>query len=310
MAINKYMRAALRALSYPEIDVKKHFLLVRGATKIAHPPLPPIRDSSLPFSIRNGDHTVPCRIFAPQDEVKPLPLLLFIHGGGWIAGDVTTYSRVCKTMAEQTGRMVLSVDYRLAPEYPYPAGFDDVYAVARTLFTDPILPVKPNEITLIGDSAGGNLAAAVSLKARDTGDFCPRSQILIYPACAAEHDPLHSTFESLRENGEGYLLTTKRVCDYMELYCADAALRHTPYVAPLCATDLTRQPATLIVTAEYDPLRDEGEAYGARLLAERNTVTVRRMPDALHGFFSLPILFPQVKQCYEHINDFLKEMDA
>ncbi|MCB6366484.1 alpha/beta hydrolase [Intestinibacillus massiliensis] len=307
MAINKYMKAVLRALSYPDIDMKRHYLLVRQATRISHPPLPQ-EYVTFPFSVTNGDHEVPCRLFTPHDKAEPLPLLLFAHGGGWIAGDVDTYSRVCYTMAAQTGCMVLSVDYRLAPEHPFPAGFDDFYAVARTLFTDPFLPVRPEAITLIGDSAGGNLCAAASLKARDTGDFTPRRQILIYPACASEHDPALSAFPSLRENGEGYLLTTKRVCEYMDLYCADRRDRQNPYFAPLAAVDLSRQPKTLIITAQYDPLRDEGEAYGARLLADGNQVTARRMPDALHGFFSLPPRFPSVRQCYKHICDFLCEV--
>ncbi len=306
MAINKYMRAALRALSYPDIDVTRHYLLVRQATRVTHPPLPD-ECPSFPFSVPNGDHEVPCRLFTPHLAIEPLPLILFAHGGGWIAGDVSTYSRVCQNLAECTGHMVLSVDYRLAPEYPFPAGFDDYYAVAKALFTAPFLPVLPHEITVMGDSAGGNLTAALCLRARDEGWFAPHRQILLYPACAGDHDPATSPYESLRENGEGYLLTTKRVCEYMSLYCADPADRTNPYFAPLAALDLSRQPNTLIVTAQYDPLRDEGEAYGARLLADGNRVTVRRMPDALHGFFSLPPRFSTVQTCYRHINDFLHE---
>ena len=309
MAINKYMKAVLRALSHPDIDVTKHYMLVRQATRISHPPLPKAYDT-FPFTVPNGDHEVSCCLFTPRGQIEPLPVLLFAHGGGWIAGDIDTYSRVCRTMAEETGHMVLSVDYRLAPEHPFPAGFDDLYAVAKSLFTAPFLPVRPEEITLVGDSAGGNLCAAVSLKARDTGDFAPRRQILIYPACASEHDPGLSAFPSLRENGEGYLLTTKRICEYMDLYCADPHDRQNPYFAPLAAIDLSHQPDTLIVTAQYDPLRDEGEAYGARLLADGNRVTVRRMPDALHGFLSLPPRFHAVRQCYRHINDFLCEVHS
>ena len=308
MAINKYMRAVLRALSYPDIDMTRHYLLVRQATRVAHPPLPPTY-KTVSFEVPNGDHTIPCRLFTPRGEIEPLPLILFAHGGGWIAGDVETYSRVCQTMAKQLGHMVLSVDYRLAPEFPFPAGFEDYYAVAKALFTDRLLPVAPEDVTLMGDSAGGNLTAAVSLRARDTGDFYPRRQVLIYPACASEHNPERSPYRSLRENGEGYLLTAKHICEYYDLYCADACDRQSPYFAPLAALDLTRQPDTLIVTAQYDPLRDEGEAYGARLAADGNRVTVRRMPDALHGFFSLPIKFPQVQTCYRHIRDFLELQD-
>lgn len=307
MAINKYMQAALHALSFPDLDITKHYPLVRQATRIAHPPLP-AGYTSFPFSVPHGDHEVSCVLFTPRERIAALPLLLFAHGGGWIAGDVETYGRMCRTMAEQTGCMVLSVDYRLAPEAPFPAGFDDLYAVAKTVFTAPFLPVAPENITLIGDSAGANLCAAVSLKARDTGDFLPPRQILIYPACAGEYDPALSPYASLRENGEGYLLTTKRIGEYLSMYCPDAPLRRNPYVAPLAAADLAHQPDTLIITAQFDPLRDEGEAYGARLLADGNRVTVRRMPDALHGFFNLSLRFKAVRQCYRHINDFLCEV--
>lgn len=309
MAINKYMRAVLRALSYPDIDVTRHYLLVRQATKVAHPPLPK-EYKTYSYSIPNGDHIVSCRLFTPHGKIEKIPLILFAHGGGWIAGDVETYSRVCQTMSHQTGRMVLSIDYRLAPEFPFPAGFDDYYAVAKATYAGDIIPVPPQDITVMGDSAGGNMTAALCLRARDTGDFSPQRQILIYPACASEHDPKISPYRSLHDNGEGYLLTAKRICDYMDLYCANAQDRKNPYFAPLASLDLTQQPATLIITAQYDPLRDEGEAYGARLLADGNHVVVRRVPDALHGFFSLPLQFPHVQICYRHIIDFFHERVA
>lgn len=305
MAINKYMRAVLRALSYRAPDVTRHYLLVRQAEKVAHPPLPPTY-KTFPYSVPCGDHEVPCRLFTPRGEIdETLPVILFAHGGGWVTGDVDTYSRICQTIAEELCHMVLSVDYRLAPEHPFPAGFEDCYAVAKALFAGTLLSVPPERMILMGDSAGGNLVSAVSLRARDEGAFAPRRQILLYPACAAEHDPASTPYDSLRENGEDFLLTTKRICEYMALYCADEADRQNPYFAPLVALDLSKQPATLIVTAEFDPLRDEGEAYGARLTADGNFVTVRRIPDALHGFFSLPRGFPHVQLCLNHIRDFL-----
>lgn len=306
MAINKYMRAALRALSYPDIDLTRHYQLARRLTRLTNPPLSRFDARTIPLRVRSGDHYVPCRLFTPHQSQKATrSLIVFAHGGGWISGDVGTYSRVCQTLANQTGQMVLSVDYRLAPEHRFPVPQQDYYAVVREMFLRPILPVAPEEITLMGDSAGGNLTAAVSLMARDRGDFLPRRQILIYPACASEHDPALSPYPSIRENGEGYLLTSKHLCEYMDLYRADPADKLDPYYAPLAAAELSHQPETLIVTAQYDPLRDEGEAYGARLRADGNRVVMRRVPDALHGFFSLPLVFQQVRHCYSHINDFL-----
>ena len=213
-----------------------------------------------------------------------------------------------KDMAKLTDRSVVSVDYRLAPEYRFPAAPEDCYAVAREIFLDlSLFGMRADQITLIGDSAGANLAAAVSLMARDRGEFLPRSQILIYPATAADHTE-NSPFPSVRENGTDYLLTSKRICEYMELYQSGPEDCENPYFAPLAAEDFSNQPQTLILTAEYDPLRDEGEAYGEALKRAGVPVEMHRIPDALHGFFSLPPRFAQVQKAYGYINRFLDEV--
>ena len=134
----------------------------------------------------------------------------------------------------------------------------------------------------------------------------PKRQILLYPAVNNNHTPEGSQFDSIRENGTDYLLTSKRVCEYMELYRSSEEDLQSPYFAPLLG-ELSHQPDTLIITAEYDPLRDEGEEYGRRLKAAGNRVEIHRIPDALHGFFSLPPNFSQVKSCYEIISRFLRE---
>ncbi len=306
MAINKAMRAALAALSYPEIDIKKTYLMQRDLQKLSawrlrKPQLYRVWEHAV---LREG-HKIPVRIFTPSEEAA-YPVLLFFHGGGWVTGNIDSYDSVCADMASLTGRTVVSVDYRLAPEHRFPAGLEDCYAVARDLFLhNELLGTRPEEIALIGDSAGGNLAAAVSLMARDRGEFLPTRQILIYPAAGNDHTE-SSPFPSIRENGTGYLLTAKRVQDYLALYRASDEDLKNPYFAPLLAEDLSRQPDTLIVTAEYCPLRDEGEAYGERLRAAGNRVEIVRMPDALHGYFSLPARFELVKKTYEAINAFLK----
>jgi len=306
MAINKAMRAALAALSYPEVDVKKTYRLERELQKLTtwrlkKPDLYRIWEHTVP----RGDHEIPVRIFTPSKDAA-YPVLIFFHGGGWVTGNIDSYDSVCADMAALTGRTVVSVDYQLAPEHRFPAGLEDCYAVAREIFlNDSLLGTKPEEITLIGDSAGGNLAAAVSLMARDRGEFLPSRQILIYPAAGNDHSE-SSPFPSIRENGTGYLLTAKRIRDFLELYRASEDDLKNPYFAPLLAEDFSRQPDTLIITAEYCPLRDEGEAYGERLRAAGNRVETVRMPDVLHGYFSLPVWFEPVKQTYEIINTFLK----
>ena len=200
---------------------------------------------------------------------------------------------------------MVSVDYRLAPEYPFPHGLEDCYAAARELFlhSDMFHGDVP-EIILMGDSAGGNLSAAVSLLAAARGEFYVKRQILLYPAVYYDYTE-SSPFPSVWENGEGYLLTSKKVQEYMELYSPDPRQRKSPYVAPILAPKLSGQPETLIITAEFDPLRDEGEAYGEKLRKAGCTVWVVRFPDMLHGFFSLPVRFAPVRRCHAYIKRFL-----
>ncbi len=307
MAINKAMRAALKALSYPEIDIRKTYKLERELTnltsiRLIRPELYRIWNHKVPCQ----DHEIPIRIFSPSEEIASRPVLIFIHGGGWVTGNIDSYNGVCSDMAHITGCTVASIDYRLAPEHRFPAGLEDCYTAAKEIFRESAqFQVREEDIVLIGDSAGGNLSAAVSLLAKDRGEFMPRRQILIYPAVHNDHSDA-SPFPSIRENGSGYLLTSKRVCEYMELYQSSPSDLENPYYAPLLAKDLRGQPKTLIVTAEFCPLRDEGEAYGQRLGEAGNEVEIRRMPDALHGYFSLPARFDLVKRTYDIINEFLE----
>lgn len=305
MGINQAMQAALRAISYREADITESYRLERGIKTLTGRRVVKNPYRTLDHVIRRGDHDIPVRVYGPNASFSGEGVLLFFHGGGWVTGNIDSYDRVCRTMARKTCRPVISVDYRLAPEYPFPAGLEDCYTVAKELFVNGCMPgVCPENITLIGDSAGGNLAAAVSLLARDRGEFLPRRQILLYPATAADHTE-QSPFASVRANGTDYLLTAKRVEEYMSLYQSSPQDRENPYFAPLLAQSLENQPNTLILTAEYDPLRDEGEAYGEALRAAGNPVQVVRLADALHGFLSLPPRFVHVKRAYVKINEFL-----
>lgn len=307
MAINKAMRFALKALSYPDLDIKKTYKLRRQMVSAVHPYIKPLQPvyQIWDHKIAGVDHEIPVRIFLPPGAEYIHKVLIFFHGGGWVIGNIDSYSGICSHMARQTGHIVVSVDYRLAPEHRFPAAPEDCYKVAREIFMDSTLfDVKQEDITLIGDSAGGNLAAVVSLMARDRGEFLPSKQILIYPSTTSDHTKT-SPFPSVHENGTDYLLTSKRLCDFMDLYInADEDLTN-PYLAPLLAVDLSKQPKTLIITAEFDPLRDEGEAYGKKLVQFGNEAEVYRMTNALHGFIALPKHFVHVKRSYELINRFL-----
>jgi acetyl esterase len=306
MAINKAMRLALKALSYSDLDLKKNYKLKRQLTNAVHPYIKPLYEM-WDHKVSLGDHEIPVRVFFPSQEEPIQKILIFFHGGGWVIGNIDSYTTVCSTMAKQTGHIVISVDYRLAPEYKFPAALEDCYAIAKEIFMDATLfNVKQEDITLIGDSAGGNLAAAVSLMARDKGEFLPNQQILIYPSTGSDHSEL-SPYPSINDYGTDYLLTAKRMNDYMDLYISSEEDLKNPYLAPILSEDLSNQPRTLIITAEYDPLRDEAELYGKKLYESGNEAEVYRMKDALHGFISLPKHFVHVKRSYELINRFLKK---
>ena len=309
--ISKTMQTILHALSYGNIEVEAS----RRLADIKRLDAMRIFVKKLDTKVYNGTYEVPVRLYFPSEEAisgKPVegekyPVLLFFHGGGWVTESVENYDRVCSRMAQSTGHIVMSVEYRLAPEYRFPVPLEDCYAAAKALYTGHlVLPADPDGITIIGDSAGGNLAAAVCLKARDTGDFAPKKQILIYPAvsnCYTKKSP----YKSVQENGQDYLLTAVKMEDYLKLYESSTEDRQNPYFAPSLAKDLSHMPETLILTAEFDPLRDEGEEYGKRLKKANNYVEIHRIPDALHGYFALGIRFLHVQESFEIMNRFLNK---
>lgn len=309
--ISKTMRTILHALSYGNIEVEAS----RRLADIKKLDAMRIFFKTLDTKVYNGNHEVLIRLYFPSEEAmsgepvegEKYPVLLFFHGGGWVTESVENYDRVCSRMAQSTGHIVMSVEYRLAPEYRFPVPLEDCYAAAKALYTGHlVLPADPDRITIIGDSAGGNLAAAVCLKARDTGDFAPKKQILIYPAvsnCYTKKSP----YKSVQENGQDYLLTAVKMEDYLKLYESSTEDRQNPYFAPILAKDLSHMPETLILTAEFDPLRDEGEEYGKRLKKANNYVEIHRIPDALHGYFALGIRFLHVQESFEIMNCFLNK---
>ena len=187
-----------------------------------------------------------------------------------------------------------------------PQAPEDCYETARQLFAGELLAdVDVDNIVLFGDSAGGNLAAVVSLMARDRGEYMPRSQMLLYPVTYNDHDPRTSWFDSVRENGEDYLLTARDVQGYMELYCSSPEDLANPYLAPLLAPDVSNQPRTLVITAEYCPLRDEGEAFAARIDLESGEAACYRVLDAVHGYLLYPSVLNVVKDTYRIMKHFL-----
>lgn len=258
---------------------------------------------------RDG-RAIPVRVYPPSVLSPKKRVLIFFHGGGWVIDDIDRYHKVCKQLSQITGSYVISVNYRLAPENKYPAGLNDCYEAAGRVYKYAVKRgVSPNDIILAGDSAGGNLAAAVSLKARDRGEFRIRRQILIYPAADCEFGE-DSQYRSFHENGKGCILTAERMRGYFELYVNCPEEKNDPYVAPFKAKSLKGMPDTLVITAERCPLRDEGEAFAKRLYKSGARVMAFRIKKAYHGFFASDLQFnPHARKAVSMIMYFLRLTD-
>jgi acetyl esterase len=234
---------------------------------------------------------IPVRVYTPEGRA-PLPVLVFFHGGGWVIGSLESHDGICRLLANRAGCVVVSVDYRLAPEHPYPAAAEDAYAATRWVAEHAAtLGGDPQRIAVGGDSAGGNLTAVVALMARDRGGPRLVHQLLVYPVTDAPGGN-----RSYRENGEGYFLTTTMMEWFWEHYTGGDPSRRDPYLAPLHATDVRGLPPALVITAEFDPLRDEGEAYAERLRAAGVPVQVTRYPGMIHGFFGMTGLLDRARE--------------
>lgn len=303
--MNPVFKFLLRLASSPRIDMQEDYQWVRKVQKLLSS-APTARFRSLDDKIysANSNHEIPVRIFYPKKKMHPEPVL-FIHGGGWVIGDIDTYTRACINIADYLGRVVYSVDYRLAPEYPYPAGLNDVYQVAEILLT-PLEEEEEEDWIIMGDSAGGNLAAIVSLLLRDRKKWMPKKQVLIYPVTYWDHSE-NSPFKSIKTNGYNYGMTIKKIQSFMELYAPDLSTRKSPLISPLMSEDLSNQPETLVITAEYDPLRDEGEAYGKALEEAGNKVKVHRVLNSVHGFINYPAFTEPMEEALKEIQTFLND---
>ena len=241
-------------------------------------PVAKVENRTVPGSA--GD--IPVRIYWPTDQT-PLPVLVWYHGGGWVLGTLDASDHTCRELANNAGCIVVSVDYRLAPEARFPAGPDDCEAAYYwTLDNAASFGGDPSRVAVGGDSAGGNLAAAVSLRAKERGRQAPVFQLLIYPV--TDHDFERASYV---ENAEGYMLTRQSMRWFWDLYVNTPEEMDHPHAAVFRATDLSGLPPALIITAEFDPLRDEGEAFGERLREAQVPVTVSRYDGMIHGFFGM-----------------------
>ncbi|GAC1475579.1 MAG: alpha/beta hydrolase [Isosphaeraceae bacterium] len=231
------------------------------------------------------------------------PALVYFHGGGWVLCDLDSHDVLCRAITNAADIAVIAVDYRLAPEHPFPAAIDDAFAATSWIVANArSLGIDPARIAVGGDSAGGNLAAVVARRARDRGGPPLAFQLLIYPVTDANLDT-----PSYLENAQGYLLTREAMIWYWNHYVPDPAMRADPDASPLRARSLAGLPPALILTAEYDPLRDEAEAY-ARRLAEAGVPTrLSRYPGAIHDFLRRYVQLDQGKAALAEVAEALRE---
>lgn len=248
------------------------------------------------FSIPGPVSDIPLRVYVPDSD-SPHPVLLYYHGGGWVRGSLDTHDNVCRILCNSAECVVISVDYRRAPESPFPAAVEDAYAAAEWVMNHGAeIGVDTDHIAVGGDSAGGQLAAAVTLLARDaSAEFSGISgnsntgleldhQVLIYPAVAS---PLVHSFDSYEENAQGYFLERESIQWYYNQYLSHFTDARNEYAAPLLADDFTELPSATVLTCGFDPLHDEGVAYAERLETSGVPVMHHEYERQIHGFINL-----------------------
>jgi acetyl esterase len=253
----------------------------RTTTQPEAPPVAEVRGLKA-----DGPHgTIPVRLYRPLGSTAgaALPVLVYFHGGGWVIGDLDTHDVLCRSLANGAGCAVASIDYRMGPEHRFPAAVDDVLAATRWVRREAAsLCLDAGRLAVGGDSAGGNLAAVAAIAARDAGDLPIAFQLLIYPAT-----DMRRGHPSHQANGQGYLLTRDTMAYFHDHYIDDARHDIDWRASPLLHTDLSGLPPALVLTAGYDPLRDEGMAYAEALTAAGNRAAYVCFERQIHGFITM-----------------------
>jgi acetyl esterase len=240
------------------------------------------------LSIPVAGGAIPARLYAPAAD-GPLPVMVHFHGGGWVYMDLGTHDGYCRTLANRSACAVLAVEYRKAPEHPFPAPLEDCFAALKWVAAEAgRLGLDASRMGVVGDSAGGNLAAAVAIMARDAGGPALRVQVLTYPAVDAA-----MASASIGENADAPLLGRPQMAWFWQHYNANHADVRDARLSPLYAKDLKGLPPALVSTAEFDPLRDEGEAYAGKLQSAGVVVEYLRYGGVFHGFMLMSKIIPE-----------------
>jgi len=293
-------RPAYETLTAPE--ARDYYMQARLVSN----PEPPELQSAEPLSIPAPHGAIPARIFTPTTLRRKnglAPCLIFFHGGGWVIGNLETHDVVCRKLAHEGELIVISVDYRLAPEHRFPAAIDDAITATKWIADHAgALGIDATRLVVGGDSAGGNLAAVVALAARDTGGPDIAGQMLVYPATDfALNHPSH------REPETSILLTHSVIRWFGDHYLGGASIDDWR-ASPARATSFARLPPAYVLTAGADPLRDEGDEYAARLKEAAVSVTYRHFPGQFHGFFTMGKLLNQANVAVTEIAAWLKAL--
>jgi acetyl esterase len=253
-------------------------------TRGALTPDPPAVEASWLLLAPGPAGPVPVRAYRPKGAGKDeiLPALVYFHGGGWVIGDLDTHDVVCRTLANGARCAVFSVEYRKAPESPFPAAVEDCFSALSFICSSGSLKINPKQVAVAGDSAGGNLATVMALMARDTGGPAISFQVLIYPGCDQR-----MAHPSIKGNGEGYLLTEKSMLYFRGFYLPNPKDWLDWRASPLLAKSLKGLPPAYVLTAGFDPLVDEGKEYAERMQKEGVAVEYKNYPDMVHGFITM-----------------------
>ena len=250
------------------------------------------------LEVPGPDGPLPVRVYRPDGAAVPAPVVVFFHGGGWVLGSIATHDATCRGLANRTGAVYVSVDYRLAPEHPYPAAPEDCYAATCWVADHAAdLGVDPGRLAVAGDSAGGNLAAVVCQMARDRSGPAIAFQLLIYPVTDLDLD----RWPSMEENADGPLLTREGMDWFARHYVGTLPFTGDPYAAPIRAADLSGLPPAYVATAGHDPLRDEGAGYAEALAAAGVTVGYDNFATMIHGFVGFADVVPAAGEARDRI---------
>jgi acetyl esterase len=276
--------------SYHTLPVNEARAMYRERRGFTQPDAPAVA-SVQALSLPGPAGSIPARLYRPAAGDALLPGLVYFHGGGWTIGDLDTHDTLCRELANGSGCALVSIDYRLGPEHRFPAAVDDAIAATRAVaLQSAALGIDATRLAVGGDSAGGNLAAVVALAARDAGDLPLAFQLLIYPATDLHHDaPSHT------RNGQGLLLTTENIHWFRGNYLAMQEQRDDWRASPLRATDHSRLPPALMLTAGFDPLVDEGRDYADRMAAAGSVVTSVCFERQVHGFITMGRVIPEAR---------------